>query len=138
MTHLQSKDKPREIAAVDLGSNSFHMVVARVVGEGLQIVSRHKQRVRLAAGLDSQHCLSDEAIDRGVECLAMFAERLNGIDVDNVRIAATHTLRQSRNVETFIQRANQVLPYPIEIISGEEEARFNLYGRITHPTKYRP
>jgi exopolyphosphatase/guanosine-5'-triphosphate,3'-diphosphate pyrophosphatase len=131
MTHPQSKDKPREIAAVDLGSNSFHMVVARVVGEGLQIVSRHKQRVRLAAGLDSHHCLSEEAIDRGVECLAMFAERLNGIDVDNVRIAATHTLRQSRNIETFIQRANQVFPYPIEVISGEEEARL-IYMGVSH------
>lgn len=131
MTHPQSKDKPREIAAVDLGSNSFHMVVARVVGEGLQIVSRHKQRVRLAAGLDDQHRLSDEAISRGVECLAMFAERLNGLDMENVRIAATHTLRQARNVDTFIKRARQVLPYPIEIISGEEEARL-IYMGVSH------
>ncbi|ODP96880.1 exopolyphosphatase [Salinivibrio sp. SS2] len=126
-----SNDKPREIAAVDLGSNSFHMVVARVVGQGLQIISRHKQRVRLAAGLDKKQRLSDEAIQRGVDCLAMFAERLNGIEIDNVRIAATHTLRQAKNAHEFIERANQVFPYPIEIIAGEEEARL-IYLGVSH------
>ena len=66
----------RQIAAIDLGSNSFHMVVAKVIGSDLQIVSRHKQRVRLADGLDSYMNLDNAAIQRGLDCLAMFAERL--------------------------------------------------------------
>lgn len=91
----------REIAAIDLGSNSFHMVVAKVVDQDLQLISRHKQRVRLASGLDAQKNLDNAAIERGLECLAMFAERLQGFDADNVRIAATHTLRQANNAHIF-------------------------------------
>lgn len=115
--------KPRDIAAIDLGSNSFHMVVARVVGQDLQLVSRHKQRVRLASGLDERNQLDDDAIARGLECLAMFAERLQNFEPENVRIAATHTLRQARNAKQFLQQAQTVIPFPIEIIPGEEEAR---------------
>ncbi len=122
---------PRLIAAVDLGSNSFHMVVAKVVGLDLQLVSRHKQRVRLASGLDNNHCLSEEAIERGLECLAMFAERVQGFDADNVRIAATYTLRQAVNAYEFIERARNVIPYPIEIIPGIEEARL-IYLGVAH------
>lgn len=121
----------RDIAAIDLGSNSFHMVVAKVVGEDLQIVSRHKQRVRLASGLGKDKRLSEEAIQRGLECLAMFAERLQGFEPDNVRIAATHTLRQARNTRAFMKRAREVLPFPIEVISGTEEARL-IYTGVAH------
>ncbi|MGJ7096032.1 exopolyphosphatase [Vibrio hannami] len=124
---LQSRD----IAAIDLGSNSFHMVVAKVVGEDLQIVSRHKQRVRLASGLGKDKLLTEEAIQRGVDCLAMFAERLQGFEIGNVRIAATHTLRQARNANFFMRRAREVLPFPIEIISGIEEARL-IYLGVAH------
>ncbi|ELI6427482.1 exopolyphosphatase [Vibrio harveyi] len=121
----------RHIAAIDLGSNSFHMVVAKVVGSDLQLVSRHKQRVRLAAGLDSELNLSHAAMERGLECLAMFAERLQGFEASNVRIAATHTLRRANNAHLFIKRAKEVLPFPIEIIPGEEEARL-IYLGVAH------
>lgn len=121
----------RQIAAIDLGSNSFHMVVAKVVGEDLQIVSRHKQRVRLASGLDEQKILDEAAIQRGLDCLAMFAERLNGFDLEDVRIAATHTLRQAVNAHEFMLRAHDILPYPIEIIPGIEEARL-IYLGVAH------
>lgn len=107
------------------------MVVARVVDEDLQLISRHKQRVHLADGLDHEMNLSHSAMERGLECLAMFAERLQGFDPDNVRIAATHTLRQARNAHLFLQRAKQVLPFPIEIIPGEEEARL-IYLGVAH------
>ncbi|ABM04145.1 Ppx/GppA phosphatase [Psychromonas ingrahamii 37] len=125
------EQKVRNIAAIDLGSNSFHMVVAKVVGQDLQMVSRHKQRVRLASGLDSEMNLSDAAIERGLLCLVMFAERLQGFEGDNVRIVATHALRQANNAPVFIQRAREVLPFPIEIISGEEEARL-IYLGVAH------
>lgn len=121
----------RNIAAIDLGSNSFHMVVAKVVGQELQMVTRHKQRVHLASEFDSQMNLSQAAIESGLECLAMFAERLQGFESDNVRIVATHALRQANNAHIFIQQAREVLPFPIEIIPGEEEARL-IYLGVAH------
>ncbi|MEF1230414.1 exopolyphosphatase, partial [Vibrio fortis] len=107
------------------------MVVAKVIGQELQLVSRHKQRVRLGSGLDSQSNLSNSAMERGLECLAMFAERLQGFELDNVRIAATHTLRQANNAHIFIQRAREILPFPIEVIPGQEEARL-IYLGVAH------
>ena len=107
------------------------MVVAKVIGQELQLVSRHKQRVRLGSGLDSQLNLSNSAMERGLECLAMFAERLQGFELDNVRIAATHTLRQANNAHIFIQRAKEILPFPIEVIPGQEEARL-IYLGVAH------
>ncbi|CCN83246.1 exopolyphosphatase [Vibrio nigripulchritudo SFn27] len=127
MTEIESRD----IAAIDLGSNSFHMVVAKVVGQDLQIVSRHKQRVRLASGLDSLNNLDNSAIQRGLDCLKIFAERLQGFEPENVRIAATHTLRQANNAHIFIQRAAEILPFPIEVISGLEEGRL-IYTGVAH------
>ncbi|MCL9782241.1 exopolyphosphatase [Vibrio sp. S4M6] len=121
----------RDIAAIDLGSNSFHMVVAKVVNQDLQLVSKHKQRVRLASGLDSLYNLDHASMARGLECLEMFAERLSGFDEMNVRIAGTHTLRQANNAHLFLQRAREVIPFPIEIIPGQEEARL-IYQGVAH------
>ncbi|WP_446725341.1 Ppx/GppA phosphatase family protein, partial [Mixta calida] len=70
--------RPQEFAAIDLGSNSFHMVIARVVDGAMQVLGRLKQRVHLADGLDANNVLSEEAIQRGLSCLALFAERLQG------------------------------------------------------------
>ncbi|MFV0447618.1 MAG: exopolyphosphatase [Vibrio sp.] len=128
---MNHPNQTREIAAIDLGSNSFHMVVAKVVDQDLQLISRHKQRVRLASGLDEQDNLDHASMERGLECLAMFAERLQGFEPENVRIAATHTLRRARNAHIFIQRAREVLPFPIEIIPGTEEARL-IYLGVAH------
>ncbi|QMV13489.1 exopolyphosphatase [Vibrio spartinae] len=128
---MKAPSEPRHIAAIDLGSNSFHMVVAQVIAQDLQLVSRHKQRVRLASGLDDNKKLDDEAITRGLDCLAMFAERIQGFAPENVRIAATHTLRQAANAQTFIECARAILPYPIEIIPGMEEGRL-IYLGIAH------
>ena len=130
--------KPQEIAAIDLGSNSFHMVIARVVNGALQVLGRLKQRVHLADGLDSKNVLSEEAIQRGLDCLALFAERLQGFPDNNVTIVGTHTLRQAVNAEEFLKRAAEVIPYPIEIISGQEEARLIFMGvEHTQPEKGR-
>ncbi|KLV07700.1 exopolyphosphatase [Photobacterium ganghwense] len=128
---MTEPEAPREIAAIDIGSNSFHMVVARVVGQSLQIISRHKQRVHLASGLDAQQNLDQAAIQRGLNCLAMFAERLQGFPPENVRIAATYTLRQARNAHVFLKRAEALIPYSIEIIPGTEEARL-IYLGVAH------
>lgn len=120
--------KPDEFAAIDLGSNSFHMVVARVVNGALQVLSRLKQRVHLADGLDANNVLSEEAIERGISCLALFAERLQGFSPLRVCIVGTHALREAVNAGVFLSRAAKVIPYPIEIISGHEEARLIFMG----------
>ena len=120
--------RPQEFAAVDLGSNSFHMVIARVVDGAMQIIGRLKQRVHLADGLDSNNMLSEEAMERGLACLSLFAERLQGFDPSSVCIVGTHTLRQALNAPEFLKRAEKVIPYPIEIIAGNEEARLIFMG----------
>lgn len=138
LTNNSTTTKPQEIAAIDLGSNSFHMVIARVVNGALQVLGRLKQRVHLADGLDSNNMLSEEAIERGLACLALFAERLQGFSPDNVCIVGTHSLRQAANAEIFLKRAAEVIPYPIEIISGQEEARLIFMGvEHTQPEKGR-
>ncbi|MFS1933578.1 exopolyphosphatase [Vibrio splendidus] len=121
----------RCIAAIDLGSNSFHMVVARVFEQHLQLVSRHKQRVRLGDGLDERNFLSESAIERGLECLKVFAERLADFELDDVRVVATHTLRKAKNAKDFVEQAKPLFPFPIEIISGQEEARI-IYNGVEH------
>ncbi len=130
--------RPQEYAAVDLGSNSFHMVIAREVDGAMQIIGRLKQRVHLADGLDENNRLNEEAIERGLSCLALFAERLQGFAPANVFIVGTHTLRQAINATDFLKRAEHVIPYPIEIISGNEEARLIFMGvEHTQPEKGR-
>lgn len=130
--------KPQEFAAIDLGSNSFHMVIARVVDGAIQVLGRLKQRVHLADGLDANNRLSDEAMERGLSCLALFAERLQGFSASNVTIVGTHTLRQAVNADTFLKRAEEVIPFPIEVISGNEEARLIFMGvEHTQPQKGR-
>ncbi len=121
----------REFAAIDLGSNSFHLIIGRIVNGSIQILSRIKQQVRLAEGLDENRILSDKAIKRGVDCLALFANRLQGFDVNNVKVIGTYTLRRALNNDEFIQQAQKVFPYPITIISGREEAKL-IYSGASH------
>ena len=135
---ITEKDRPLEIAAIDLGSNSFHMVIARIVNGALQVLSRLKQRVYLAEGLNDQNELSEEAMERGLACLALFAERLQGFPAAQVTIVGTHSLREAVNAHEFLERAASVIPYPIEIISGHEEARLIFMGvEHTQPEKGR-
>ncbi len=119
------------LAAIDLGSNSFHLVVARRLDGRLQILDRIKQRVRLAEGMDDERNISEEAMQRGLDCLTLFAERLQGINPDAVRITGTYTLRAAANAQIFLDRARHLLHNPIEIISGQEEARL-IYQGVAH------
>ncbi len=126
-----SLPSPESIAAVDLGSNSFHMIVAQVAERRLQVIDRLKEMVRLAAGLDQRYLLSSEVMDRGMECLRRFGQRLRGIPSDKVRAVGTNTLRKARNRSEFLARAEQALGHPIEIIAGREEARL-IYLGVSH------
>ncbi len=110
-------------AAVDLGSNSFHMVVVHVVNGSVQIIGKIKQKVRLAAGLNDQMMLDDDSMQRGWACLQTFAERLQDIPSSNIRVVATATLRLAANASKFIEKAETILNHRLNVISGEEEAR---------------
>ncbi len=120
-------------AAIDLGSNSFHMLVVREVAGSIQTLARIKRKVRLAAGLDTQNHLSQEAMERGWQCLKLFSERLQDIPLDQIRVVATATLRLASNAEEFLQTATEILGCPIQVISGEEEARL-IYHGVAHTT----
>ncbi len=121
----------REIAAIDLGSNSFHMIIARLSQGNVQILSRLKSKVRLASGLDNENMLDQAAIERGVNCLKLFAHRLQGFDPQNVIAVGTFTLRSAVNNAEFLRQAKAVFPYPINIISGETEAK-TIYSGVSH------
>ncbi|WP_133408630.1 exopolyphosphatase [Parashewanella tropica] len=111
-----------------MGSNSFHLVIAREQDGSLQILHKEKQQVKLAQGLNDKNELSQEAIERGVNCLKDFSLRFSDLKQTQVRPVATHTLRVATNAEAFLQAASKVLPYPIDIISGHEEARLIYSG----------
>ncbi|MFZ7344469.1 exopolyphosphatase [Avibacterium volantium] len=129
--YVHQRGEVREIAAIDLGSNSFHMIIARIINGSIQVLSRLKQKVQLAEGLDENNVLSQEAIQRGVNCLALFAERLQGFPAENVNVVGTFTLRTAVNNEAFLRQAEQVFPYPINIISGQMEAK-TIYAGVSH------
>lgn len=120
-------------AAIDLGSNSFHMLVVREVAGSIQTLARIKRKVRLAAGLDQHNHLSHEAMQRGWQCLRLFSERLQDIPREQIRVVATATLRLASNADEFLQVAEQILGCPVQVISGEEEARL-IYHGVAHTT----
>ncbi|WP_044873157.1 exopolyphosphatase [Pseudomonas sp. LFM046] len=122
---------PSLIAAIDLGSNSFHMVVAKVDHGEIRILERLGDKVQLAAGLDEQRNLSEESMLRGLECLRRFAQMIAGLPEGAVRIVGTNALREAHNRAEFIRRAEEVLGHPVEVISGREEARL-IYLGVSH------
>jgi exopolyphosphatase/guanosine-5'-triphosphate,3'-diphosphate pyrophosphatase len=124
---------PDVLAAVDLGSNSFHMVVARYSHGQLVIVDRLREPVRLAAGLDEQGRLSRESVQRALQCLERFGQRLHDMQARRVRVVGTNTLRKARRKGAFLDRAREALGHPIDIISGVEEARL-IYMGVAHTT----
>ena len=128
---MMSPNPIESYAAVDLGSNSFHMIVANWVDGHLQIIDRMKEMVRLASGLNDRQELSRESMQQAVECLQRFGQRIREIPQLNVRAVGTNTLRQARNSHVFMAQAHQALGHPIEIIAGREEARL-IYSGIAH------
>lgn len=118
-------------AAIDLGSNSFHMIVAYEDEGGLHVVDRLREMVRLSAGLDASRSLTPEAQQRALNCLAQFGERVKNLPFGSVRAVGTNTLRSARNAHAFIHQAKDALGHPIEIISGMEEARL-IYLGVAH------
>ena len=122
---------PRELAALDLGSNSFHLIVAHETNGRLQVVDRIKEMVRLAEGLGGGNCLAAPVARRAMVCLERFGQRLRYLQRDNVRVVGTNTLRKARDSAQFIDKAQAALGHPVEVISGREEARL-IYLGVSH------
>ncbi|MBM4357892.1 MAG: exopolyphosphatase [Deltaproteobacteria bacterium] len=124
----RSSEEPETLAAVDLGSHSFHLIVTRVKGGQLHVTDRLRERVSLAAGLDADKRLRADAMDRALECLRRFGQRVKPMPRSCVRAVGTNTLRQAKNGPAFLERAEEALGHPIEVISGREEARLIYLG----------
>src|SRR5256714_10176286 len=119
---------PGQLAAVDLGSNRFRLEIGQVQQDRYRRIDYLKETVRLGGGLDADGFLTDEAAQRGLACLARFAQRLSGYASPQVRAVATQTLREARHRDAFLAQARAVLGHPIEVISGREEARLIYAG----------
>ena len=119
------------LAAIDMGSNSFRLEIGQLPHGRYKRVDYHKDTVRLGAGLDANGMLTEEAAQRGLACLRRFSARLAGFAPTQVRAVATQTLREARNRNAFLLRAQEALGFPIEVISGREEARL-IYAGVNH------
>ncbi len=116
------------LAAVDLGSNSFRLQIVRVMEDSFYALDSLKDTVRLGGGLTADNRLDDAIQTRALDCLAKFGERLRGFKPDRVRVVGTNTLRVAKNAAQFIEKAEALLGFPIEIIAGREEARLIYLG----------
>ncbi len=125
------KNPPKTVAAVDLGSNSFHMIVAHIDDGQIHVVDRLREPVRLAAGLDARKNLAEAAQQRALACLERFGQRLRDMPPGSVRAVGTNTLRSAHNTEAFLVAAEKALGHPLEIIAGREEARL-IYLGVVH------
>lgn len=122
---------PEVAAAIDLGSNSFHLLIARIEHGQLKVVDRLRESVRLGGGLDDDNYLTPAAMQRGLETLSRFGQRLREFPAGSVRAVGTNTLRKARNARGFLDRAHGVLGHEIDVVSGYEEARL-IYLGVAH------
>ena len=123
-----SNELPSSVAAIDLGSNSFHMIVCKLENGKLRTIDRLREMVRLASGLDDQKNLDIETQNKALECLERFGQRIRDFPPGSVRIVGTNTLRTAKNSQEFILKAEKALGHPIDIIAGREEARLIYQG----------
>ncbi len=118
------------LAALDLGSNSFHLIIAKIEHGEMRPIEALAEKVQLGAGLVDGR-LSPEAIERGLECLARFAQLLGSVEPERVRAVGTNALRVAKNRHEFTLPAGKILGTPIDVIYGREEARL-VYLGVAH------
>jgi len=119
---------PTTLAVVDLGSNSFRLQIGRVEGDQIYQLDTWRETLRMGAGLDAKGRLKPAAMRTALECLARFRERLSGLHPSAVRVVATNTFRVAKNAREFLARAERTIGFPIDVISGHEEARLTYFG----------
>jgi exopolyphosphatase/guanosine-5'-triphosphate,3'-diphosphate pyrophosphatase len=121
------------VAAIDCGSNSFHLMIAKTqANSGYEIVERCKEHVQLREGLRADGSLSPSSQERALQCFKTFRSFLDRYPIARARVVGTYTLRAAVGIEDLIQKGSQVLGLPIDIISGEEEARLIHQGALSH------
>jgi len=129
---LPEEDNNQHIyAAIDLGSNSFHMIIAREVHGQIQVIDKHKEMVRLRSGLDKKGYLTEAAFESGIECLQRFGQLIKNVPGNQIRAVGTNTLRNAKNSSEFLRQASLALGHEIQIIAGQEEARL-IYLGVAH------
>jgi exopolyphosphatase/guanosine-5'-triphosphate,3'-diphosphate pyrophosphatase len=116
------------VAAIDLGSNSFHMVIARVLDGQLQVVDRMRERVQLAMGMSDDGQVAPDAEARALACLERFGQRVAGMPKERVRAVGTNTFRRAKNRRAFLRRCESILRHDIDVLPGREEARILFRG----------
>lgn len=131
MARPNGRFAPELLAAVDLGSNSFHMVVARYSHGQLVVIDRLRENVRLGSGLSADGRLDRDVAARALACLERFGQRLRDMHADKVRVVGTNALRRAHRKQAFLEKARAALGAPIEIVSGMEEARL-IYSGVAH------
>jgi exopolyphosphatase/guanosine-5'-triphosphate,3'-diphosphate pyrophosphatase len=137
VARTRQRPTPDVLAAVDLGSNSFHMVVARYTHGQLVIIDRLREMVRLGSGVDASGRLDRDVAQRALACLERFGQRIRDMRADAVRVVGTNALRRAHRKQPFLERAREALGHPIEIISGREEARL-IYCGVAQTTPSEP
>jgi len=125
---MKKSSAPQVLGAVDLGSNSFHLIVARVSGRRIVVLDRMREMLRFGSGLDWRGRITREAEARALACLKRFGDRLADYNPAYVRAVGTNTLRRAQDGHAFLQQAERNLGSPVEIISGIEEARLIYRG----------
>ena len=128
MDHRPSQQDSKIVAAVDLGSNSFHMIIGKVEQGRFRKLDALKESVRLRMGLTEDGTVSELARERALACLARFGQRLRGIPRENIRVVGTNTLRSAREAYQFLKEIEGTLGVPVEVIGGREEARLIYMG----------
>ncbi len=130
-TQIPDRQDAPVMAAIDMGSNSFHMVIARSESGEVRPIQKLAEKVMLATGLTSDNQLDEAAFSRGTDCLRRFAQCLEGIDPKMVRCVGTNTLRKAQNGYQFLREARKILNCPVEVVAGREEARL-IYLGVSH------
>ena len=129
---MEPRPRPVDtLAAIDMGSNSFRLEIGQLAQGRYRRIDYFKETVRLGAGLDADRMLTEAAAQRGLDCLRRFSAHVAGFGAAQVRAVATQTLREARNRNAFLLRAQEALGHPIEVISGREEARL-IYAGVNH------
>lgn len=132
----QAEDPSTSYAALDLGSNSFHLIVAREQDGSIEVIDKHREMVRMASGLGESKILTPDSIERALKSLSRMNQRLRTLPHQNVRVVGTNTLRQAKNRDEFLARAEAVLGHKIDVISGQEEGRL-VYSAVMHANESR-
>lgn len=116
---------------MDLGSNSFHLWVVSKANGSIRTIDKVKNKIKLASGINAQSSLSESSMQRGLDCLKLFKERLRNVKKRNIKVVATAAIRKASNKDIFLKKAENILGYKIEVISGIEEAKFIYRGAIS-------